>query len=204
MANIAIIIRKLIFKLGDTDLGATFRAVDTDNSGFITMGELEALLYRYFSQSELTKQEVLTIMRYFDRDRSGKIDYQEFVDKINNPDVDNFAVGGADAGYGDVVAAAEFEDVETKNTKKSVDHFHKKAKMGEPQAKLLQMFRVGDDQLTGQLPFRKVFGLLVDVTGLAQSDAERVMDYYFPGMRRTPTKAITYSQFSNMIKTRND
>ena len=56
------------------------------------------------------------------------------------------------------------------------------------------------NQLTGQLPWKKVYGLLCSVTGIAQTDARRVMEYYFPGMSRTPTQTITYEQFSNMIK----
>jgi Ca2+-binding EF-hand superfamily protein len=205
MANIKVILRKLVFRLAREDLGSVFRAVDTDNSGFITMGELEALLYQHFTQSELTKQEVLTIMRYFDKDKSGKIDYTEFVGQIQNPEnIDDLDRDAGNAGYERVVERAEYQDVESMNTQKSLAHFHKKAKMGEPQAKLLQMFRVSDDQLTGQLPWKKVYGLLCSVTGIAQTDARRVMEYYFPGMSRTPSQTITYEQFSNMIKTRND
>eukprot|EP00941_MAST-03F_sp_MAST-3F-sp1_P003003 g3003.t1 len=204
MANINIILEKLIRKLRNQDLHDVFRAVDADNSGFITMSELENLLYQFFSSSELTKQEVLTIMRYFDKDKSGKIDYTEFVEKIQNPGLNQLNGNEGNSAYASVVREADLQDVDTRNTAKSLDHFHKVAKKGEPQAKLLQMFRIADSQLTGQLKYGRVFTLVKEVTGIAISDASRVMEYYFPEGTGNRNKLITYQQFESAIKSRND
>lgn len=210
MANIKVILRKLLRMLGNESgpIEEVFNTVDKDGSGFITMGELEELLGRYFNSCELTKQEVLTIMRFFDKDKSGKIEIAEFVGRIRNPNFDDdearsFFQSGADhtTDYEKVVKGAQVMDVAAQETEKSLDYFHKSKAKPSEQPKLLQMFRITDKSMTGNLYTRRVKqDLLITQAGLSPMDAERVMKYYFPYNK--PEDPISYCAFNAMLKAR--
>lgn len=79
-AEVSRIITKLVTKLRaySTQLRRTFRQADLDKNNRITLPELRNMLRMYFTADDLTDQEVLTVLHYFDRDRNGSIDYGEF------------------------------------------------------------------------------------------------------------------------------
>jgi Ca2+-binding EF-hand superfamily protein len=76
----------------------SFRSVDRDHSGKISLEEFRDTVNSL--QLDISEQEVITIMRHFDKDSDGSIDYAEFCDmvaptKINSPSVEqsrSFAV----------------------------------------------------------------------------------------------------------------
>merc|ERR1712224_692620 len=88
-ANIRAIINKLENKLrrNAASLAKTFRLIDKDKSNYLTYNEMKAFLYSYFSDHELTNEEVFVIVRYFDTDGEGRIDYNEFAEKILGKDI---------------------------------------------------------------------------------------------------------------------
>lgn len=82
MADIKETIRKLrnILEKRHTKISDSFRKIDTDKSGSISIEEFRQLFYDF--NIELCEQEIITIMRYFDKNNDGQISYQEFLDKI--------------------------------------------------------------------------------------------------------------------------
>jgi Ca2+-binding EF-hand superfamily protein len=57
-----------------------FRSIDTDHSGSITFEEFRVLCRSL--NMELIDQEIITLMRYFDRDHDGLIGYADFCDVV--------------------------------------------------------------------------------------------------------------------------
>merc|ERR1712072_1428705 len=98
-------------------LQKTFRLIDSDHSNTVTYDEMKRFLKSYFTADELTDQEVFVVMRYFDSDGEGRIDYNEFADKIlgkdigtNNYNTTTSADGGDTLAEGDLsMSHAELE-----------------------------------------------------------------------------------------------
>ena len=90
------IVDKLVAKLRSQSklLRRTFRQIDTDKNNRITLDEFTALLKKYFSPAELTDHEVMVIMRRFDRDRNGAVDYNEFAEVVLGTDYAGSGAGG--------------------------------------------------------------------------------------------------------------
>merc|ERR1719201_1760808 len=88
-SNMKAIITKVENKLRrhGKNLTRTFRSIDLDKSNTVTYDEMKMFLKSYFTADELTDQEVFVVMRYFDSDGEGRIDYNEFADKILGKDV---------------------------------------------------------------------------------------------------------------------
>merc|ERR1711959_113907 len=88
-SNMKAIITKVENKLRrhGASLARTFRTIDLDKSNTVTYNEMKEFLKSYFTADELTDEEVFVVMRYFDTDGEGRIDYNEFADKIIGKDV---------------------------------------------------------------------------------------------------------------------
>merc|ERR1711934_1187570 len=63
-------------------LQRTFRLIDEDHSNTVTYDEMKKFLKAYFTADELSDQEVFIVMRYFDTDGEGRIDYNEFAERM--------------------------------------------------------------------------------------------------------------------------
>merc|ERR1711904_663839 len=64
-------------------LARTFRAIDLDKSNTVTYDEMKAFLKSYFTADELTDQEIFVVMRHFDTDGEGRIDYNETTSSLD-------------------------------------------------------------------------------------------------------------------------
>lgn len=87
--NIKAIITKLVLKLRRKShtIHKTFRELDEDKNNYITVDEMTRFLKNYFSHDELNDDECLMVMKFFDTDGEGRIDYNEFAAKIIGKDV---------------------------------------------------------------------------------------------------------------------
>ncbi|KAF5819512.1 putative protein kinase CAMK-CDPK family [Helianthus annuus] len=73
-------LRVIASKLSEEEIAGLkqmFKAIDTDNSGYITFEELKAGLKRF--GSNLNESEIYNLMQSADIDSNGTIDYEEFV-----------------------------------------------------------------------------------------------------------------------------
>ncbi|KAG5679868.1 hypothetical protein PVAND_009405 [Polypedilum vanderplanki] len=74
---------KLMQKVEETDfekaesLRAAFKVFDKDNNGFVSFDELKYILTSF--GEKLTDEEVQDILHEADKDRNGKLDYEEFI-----------------------------------------------------------------------------------------------------------------------------
>ena len=57
-----------------------FRALDKNDLGFLTLHEFQDLLISYGFES--TSNELLNLIKRFDKDRDGKVSYCEFVEEF--------------------------------------------------------------------------------------------------------------------------
>merc|ERR1712216_1007304 len=132
---------------------------------------MEEFLKAYFSADELTDQEVFVIMRYFDTDGEGRIDYNEFAAKILGKDVgsNSYKTTAADDGgdtmdeegsammmtaeelaaYKQILVAAMEKDAKAAFLKKSLEMFKRNAEAISTE-KLNQNFRANDVDFKGE------------------------------------------------------
>jgi calmodulin len=64
----------------EAELREAFRLFDRDNSGYITINELKQVMLNM--GEKLNQEELEDMMREADVNRDGKLDYQEFVQKL--------------------------------------------------------------------------------------------------------------------------
>lgn len=64
----------------EAELRDAFRLFDRDNSGYITINELKQVMINM--GEKLNQEELEDMMREADVNRDGKLDYQEFVQKL--------------------------------------------------------------------------------------------------------------------------
>jgi len=109
-SNMKAIITKVENKLRrhGKNLTRTFRSIDLDKSNTVTYDEMKLFLNSYFTADELTDEEVFVVMRYFDSDGEGRIDYNEFAEKILGKDIgENNYNTTSSADTGDTMAHSE-------------------------------------------------------------------------------------------------
>jgi Ca2+-binding EF-hand superfamily protein len=90
-----------------------FRSIDKDKSGTITLGELRDMIKDL--EMNISEQEIITIMRHFDKDGDGVLNYRDFCESLFPTDFSS----ELDADH----ATKQLKKTETLNT--SAHHFNK-------------------------------------------------------------------------------
>merc|ERR1719183_1040546 len=96
-----------------------FRRFDEDADGVLTLAEFKALIARFGFQ--LSDEEVMIIMRHFDRRQDGQVSYNEFCDAVLDEDYTTDMLKTKthlqqlhDPDYADRVAAKSVDRQETR------------------------------------------------------------------------------------------
>jgi len=218
-ANIKAIINKLENKLrrNAASLAKTFRMIDKDKSNYLTYDEMKAFLYSYFSDHELTNQEVFVIVRYFDTDGEGRIDYNEFAAKILGKDIgiNNYTTTTAlDGGtededvvmmtaedlvkYEQVLIAAVEEDAKAAFLKESLKIFKRNAEAIPPH-RLKQQFKANDIGFRQEISYKRFENLLTQ-----QDAGESNSGTFSIKMSKDRAKVVTEELFRRVGKTSKD
>merc|ERR1711904_171169 len=102
-----------------------FRRFDTDHNGVVTLQEFRQALQKFGFM--LTDEEVLILMRHFDKRQDGQITYNEFCDALLDEDctcemmkVKDPIDARSDAAYNERVAMKHHERTETDKVRKAV------------------------------------------------------------------------------------
>merc|ERR1712216_306523 len=160
-------------------LARTFRAIDEDKSNTVTYDEMKSFLKSYFTADELTDEEVFVVMRYFDTDGEGRIDYNEFAAKIlgndigeNNYNTTSSADGGDTmaqqdltmsyeelAKYQRILIDAVEKDQKAAYLKKAMSQFRSRAESISA-AKLRNMFNANDVEFKREITYPRFENLL--------------------------------------------
>jgi len=226
-ANIRAVINKLENKLrrNAASLAKTFRMIDKDKSNYLTYDEMKAFLYSYFSDHELTNEEVFVIVRYFDTDGEGRIDYNEFADKIMGKDIGintYSTTTGLDGGatenqdvvamseedlvnYEKVLIAAVEEDAKAAFLSESLQAFKLNAEAVPPH-RLKQQFRANDVDFKQEISYKRFENLLTqqDAKGsnsgsfsikLPRERAKVVAEELFRRLGKTNEDSMTFHEF---------
>merc|ERR1711907_314863 len=226
-ANIRAIINKLENKLrrNAASLAKTFRLIDKDKSNYLTYDEMKEFLYSYFSDHELTNEEVFVIVRYFDTDGEGRIDYNEFAAKIMGKDIgintyttttdlDAGGTGDSDeivmdakdlADYEKVLIQAVEEDAQAAFLRDSLASFKQNAE-SIPAHKLKQQFKANDVDFKQEITFARFQNLLTQQdTGesnsgdfsikLSKERARVVSEELFRRIGKTNKDSMTFHEF---------
>jgi len=218
-ANIRAIINKLENKLrrNASSLAKTFRMIDKDKSNYLTYDEMKSFLYSYFADHELTNEEVFVIVRYFDTDGEGRIDYNEFAAKILGQDIgintyttttaldagvedgDIVAMSGEElAKYEQVLMAAVEEDARAAFLKESLKIFKQNAESIPPH-RLKQQFKANDIGFRQEISYQRFENLLT------QQDAGEANSGTFSiRMSKDRAKVVAEELFRRVGKTNKD
>jgi len=181
-SNMKAIITKVENKLRrqGASLQRTFRLIDEDHSNTVTYDEMKKFLKAYFTADELTDQEVFVVMRYFDTDGEGRIDYNEFAEKILGKDIGENSyntTSSADGGdtlaegdlamsqaeldkYQNILVAAVEKDRKQAFLQSALKSFKAKAENIHTD-KLSAAFRANDVEFKRQISFPRFESILV-------------------------------------------
>jgi Ca2+-binding EF-hand superfamily protein len=86
MSNIAVVRQRILEEIARSggDPAAIFKRFDTDRSGSLSIPEFRQAVRSL--QIDLTEQELLTVMRHYDYDKDGKVQYGEFLRALDGDD----------------------------------------------------------------------------------------------------------------------
>jgi len=200
MANINAILVKLTRAMNSqsNSMEAAFREVDVDRSGSISMAEFKELLGRFFTEREITQQEILTIMRYFDEDGSGNIAFKEFSDKIMGHGNDSMGQLVMTEAYNVEKYEQKVSDASAQDTEKEQQTmamgFFKKVVKGKKN-RMIQAYRMADDQLASQVSRQAVEEIMANVIGVKAVDARRVCMEFFGEV-----EMVTFGSFLKLLQ----
>lgn len=192
MANINKILAKLGSLLydGTKSMEEKFKKTDVDNSGEICQDEFRSLILQCMGRNTLTEQEILTLMRFFDSDGSGKISFKEFCEKIELGHGEFEMTKSVDLGkYESKLKDVELQDIESQYRVKAMKYFKKivEDRMGD----MKQAFRMADGAFNNKLSAGKVVQVMCSVLGMEPIDARRVLVSSFG----SDTRDVTFEQF---------
>lgn len=226
-SNMKAIITKVENKLRrhGANLTRTFRMIDEDHSNTVTYDEMKKFLKAYFTVDELTDQEVFVVMRYFDSDGEGRIDYNEFAEKILGKDIGensyntttsadggdtlaegNLAMSQAELDkYQSILVAAVEKDRKKAFLTSSLKSFKRKAENIHTD-KLNAAFRTNDVEFKREISFPRFESILVqqDAHGgnsgkwslrMDKKEASVVAEELFRRQGLTKNDNMTWDQF---------
>jgi len=195
MANIDTILTKMrsVFSDKSRSMESAFREMDEDGSGAITVVEFKQLISRHFSPTEITEQEMLTVMRFFDSDNSGTISFNEFAKKIRSDGGELKMDTSINVeAYAEKVNDAVYQDFEKQNELKAAAYFDEI--VAGQRSRMLQAFRIADFNVTDSIPTHKVVAIMSEVLSMAPVDGKRVCKHKFGD-----TEAISLTQFKSIL-----
>merc|ERR1719456_912308 len=154
--------------------------IDEDHSNTVTYDEMKKFLKAYFTADELCDEEVFIVMRYFDSDGEGRIDYNEFAEKILGKDIGENSYNtttSADGGdtlaegeltmsqaeldkYQSILVAAVEKDRKKAFLNSSLKSFREKAENIHTD-KLYAAFRANDVEFKREISFPRFESILV-------------------------------------------
>ena len=195
MANINSILSKLSESLNSKAqaMEEKFKRIDADNSGSLSLTEFKELIYMHFTKTEITQQEILTIMRYFDSDGSGNIAFNEFSTKIKQAG-GNFEMKTSynEHKYEEKVNDASAQDLEKENQLFALQFFKKVVK--GKRSRMIQAFRMADDQLAATISTDAVVEIMSTQVNVKDVDARRVCTLVFGD-----AKKISYESYMKLL-----
>ena len=219
--NIKSIITKLVLKLRRKShtIQKTFRELDEDKNNYITVDEMTRFLKNYFSHDELNDEECLMVMRFFDTDGEGRIDYNEFAAKIigkdigvtsyqtsQTADMGDTVAGGEDveideaemARYMQIAKAAQAADASKTLVQSALKEFVTKSESMSNEA-ILSEFRLYDRQFDNTITLADFKTILVHTLTLDERKANAVIDEV---VRRLDVQGdvLTFSQYRASFK----
>jgi len=186
-----------------------FSRFDADRNGVLCYHEVERALQKFGFM--LSPEETLCIMKFFDPTGSGQIDYQQFCDRVLDPDFHKgnlmnkpeLDINAGDlANYADVAAQRTVERAETEKMRRAVRHigdvFHTRANMLT--RLLAELDEVSRDQFKSWDQIRTAFLKLGYVFEL--EDIQRCVLYILPGCDLN--KVPVFDFFSKLKTTYHD
>eukprot|EP00762_Andalucia_godoyi_P003935 ANDGO_05634.mRNA.1 hypothetical protein NAEGRDRAFT_81047 len=100
-----------------------FRSIDTDHSGSITFEEFKTLCDQL--NMDLVDQEIITLMRFFDKDNDGLIGYADFCDVVLPPNYEDPTKSQFDGSNNRRVEILDAAGMEAMNAAQIKEHEHK-------------------------------------------------------------------------------
>jgi len=197
MANIGVILKKLTRLFKHLDPAREFQKHDTDNSGVISRVEFEEMIYQHITATEITKQEILTIMRFFDSDGSGSIGKAEFLSQMDSAKASDHIIESFNVeteNYSDKTDAVDEEDLEQQKRVAALGFFKKKAK--GKRAQMIQYYRMADVKLQESITTEAVVDIMHTLLAIEKRDAERVCKEFFGDKHTSKVVSSAHSQLA--------
>jgi Ca2+-binding EF-hand superfamily protein len=178
-----------------------FRSVDTDHSGNITYDEFKILIQSL--GVELFDQEVITIMRYFDKTSKGFISYGDFCDAILPQDYTPGKLHSTTMEDAIHEMASEDEEIESR---KRADEEHQRVKAEVALGKFQHLFETrplyvedslqiecdrSDDSMIGEPEFRKVMETRLSLI-LPKDQTDALCAFLFRERKRVTLKEFLH------------
>lgn len=218
--NIKSIITKLVLKLRRKShtIQKVFRELDEDKNNYITVDEMTRFLHNYFSHDELSDDECLMVMKFFDTDGEGRIDYNEFAAKIIGKDigVNNYSTSATDdmgdtqgsasvhideeelKKYMEIARGAQAADQAKSLTQAALKEFQTKTEAMSNDA-ILSEFRLYDQMFDNTITLEDFKTILVHTISLDQHKADAVIGEV---VRRLGVQGdiLTFAQYRRAFK----
>lgn len=218
--NIKAIITKLVLKLRRKShtIHKTFRELDEDKNNYITVDEMTRFLKNYFSHDELNDDECLMVMKFFDTDGEGRIDYNEFAAKIIGKDVgvNNYNSAAADdmgdtsgaatvhideeelKRYMEIARNAQLEDQNKTLVATALKEFQTKSEAMSTDA-ILSEFRLYDRMFDNTITLADFRTILVHTLTLDEKKADAVIGEVVRRLNVRDDK-LTFAQYRGSFK----
>ena len=171
-SNVDYIVKELATKLAqyNVNVGHTFKVHDTGNEGKISHAQFKAMIKKWsidfgFVDEELTEQDLVTLVRYYDEDGDGTISYTEFANALKT----------APIAFKDEVDQDHLEVAETR----LYNELH-----GKPKEEVRHAFQEMDERGDGHITMEEFHHFLahhgIDVT---DEETAALMLHYDPDVK---------------------
>jgi Ca2+-binding EF-hand superfamily protein len=175
-----------------------FRKFDEDKDGVLTQNEFRQVLEKY-GFANLSEEEVLIVMKYFDTRQDGQVSYNEFCDAVLDEDYTTHMMKmkpalkqEADTNYADRAAMKTQEREETELVRKSVRAISDVVyKQGQTQYRLMKEFaHMTHQNVVSSEQIKKAFSNIGRTFSL--EEVQRTVLFVFPD---ADLKKINYVEF---------